>query len=363
MTVTVDPGTEVDPEHYRTELLGYCYRMLGSAFDAEDAVQDALVRAWKSRDSFEGRASMRTWLYRIATNVCLDLIGSRSRRARPYDLSGTSWQPIEASLAGSRAAEEWLEPMPDGWLFPAGDAVADPAEVIVRRESVRLAFVAALQYLPARQRAVLVLRDVLRWKAAEVAELLDTTVASVNSALQRAHAALAERRAEGSVADAGAEVGGSGPAAEIFDELDSAQTALLDRYVDAFERYDMQSFVSLLHEDVLQNMPPYEMWLSGPQDVVAWMLGPGAECRGSRLIRTVANGQPAFAQYRLAADGSYFPWGLQVLDVRDGSVRGISTFLDTRVFALHGLPDSPPDAGAEPGETVADGPGAVRAAR
>lgn len=317
------PGTrlaEDDLEAHRRELTGFCYRMLGSSSDAEDAVQEVLVRAWRAADRFEGRSSLRTWLYRIATNVCLDELQGRQRRVRPMDLGGPS-KVAEAELVALPDGR-WLEPAPDGRVLPTAD---DPAEQTTRKESVRLALVAALQHLPARQRAVLLLRDVLRWRAAEVAELLDTSVAAVNSSLQRARATMAARQ----------------PArTELLDPLDEAQRQLLQRYLDAFERYDMDALRGLLHEDATQTMPPFDLWLRGRDEVVAWMVGPGAGCEGSRMIPTVANGMPAFAQYRRAASGDgHEPWALQVLEVRDGRITGLNAFLDTaRLFPLFGLP-------------------------
>ena len=315
------PVSDTDLEGYRTELTGYCYRMLGSAFDAEDAVQEALTRAWRASDGFEGRSSVRTWLYRIATNVCLDVLAGTQRRVRPMDLGPAS--TVATAELNSRPDGTWVEPVPDGRVLPSDGG---PEELATMRESVRLAFITALQHLPPRQRAVLVLRDVLRWHAAEVADLLDTTVASVNSALQRARATIESRQ----------------PAeTESVDPLDHEQRLLLDRYLDAFERYDMDALASLLHEDATQAMPPYELWLEGRDEVVGWMLGPGAECEGSRLIPTTANGMPAFGQYRRAADGrGHEPWALQVLEVVDGRITGLNAYLDTaRWFPLFGLPD------------------------
>jgi RNA polymerase sigma-70 factor (ECF subfamily) len=313
---------EIDPRllEHRRELTGYCYRMLGSSFDADDAVQETMVRAWRSLADFEGRSSLRSWLYRIATNVCLDQLSGRQRRALPMDLSGQSWSPVEASLAATRPAEAWVEPVLDRQVLPED---GDPAERAVAKESVRLAFVAALQHLPPRQRAVLLLRDVLRWHADEVATLLETTVASVNSALQRARATLA----------------GLGGAPEPR-PLDADSRDLLERYLDAFERYDIDAFVALLHEDATQHMPPFEMWLGSAADIGTWMLGPGSECRGSRLLQTEANGCPAFAQYRPRAGGGHEPWALHVLEVEDGRIRHITSFLDldTGLFRRLGLP-------------------------
>ena len=314
---------QMDLEQHRRELTGYCYRMLGSAFEAEDAVQETLLRGWRALDRFEGRSQLRTWLYRIATNVCLDMVRARQGRARPMDLGPAS--TVGAELPAPLAESTWLEPMPDGRVLPVD---SDPAELAVARESVRLAFVAALQQLPPRQRAVLILREVLRWPAAEVAELLDTSVASVNSALQRARASLTEAK----------------PAAtDTFQPLDAAQRELLTRYVDAFERYDLDALTVLLHEEVTQSMPPYPLWLRGTAAIRWWYLGIGIGCRGSRLLPTIANGSPAFGQYRPSGpDGAHEPWALQVLEIADGRIVGMNAFLDTaRLFPLFGLPDRP----------------------
>jgi RNA polymerase sigma-70 factor (ECF subfamily) len=307
-------------EQYRGELTGYCYRMLGSVFEAEDAVQDALLRAWRGADRFEGRSSLRSWLYRIATNVCLDMLDGRKRRALPMDLSDSASPPVLESLGSPLPEQTWVEPMPDAKLSPPAD---DPAERAVQRESVRLAFVTALQELPARQRAVLILRDVLRWKAVEVAELLETSVASVNSALQRARATMANREES---------------PGQAFDPMDEEHMALLSRYVDAFERYDIEALVSLLHEDATQCMPPYPLWLAGPVDIGKWHLGPGIGCCGSRLVPVMANGSPAFAQYRPSARGGHEPWSIQTLEVCEGKIIGLTAFLDTSLFAQFGLP-------------------------
>jgi RNA polymerase sigma-70 factor, ECF subfamily len=312
---------ELQLERHRAELTSYCYRMLGSTFEAEDAVQETMLRAWRSFDRFEGRAALRSWLYRIATNVCLDMLNGRQRRARPMDLGPA--QTADLALLGEPQPEAtWIQPIPDGRALPAD---GDPAEIAEMRESIRLAFVAALQHLPPRQRAVLILREVLRWKATEVAELLDTTVVSVNSALQRARAALAE--------------------SNITDDhqpsqMDEEQRALLARYVDAFERYDLDSLTSLLHEDAMWSMPPYKLWLRGHLDIRRWCLGPGIGCRGSRLVPTEANGAPAFGQYRPRGDGGHEPWSLQVIEgVSAGRITGITFFLDTaRLFPIFGLP-------------------------
>jgi RNA polymerase sigma-70 factor (ECF subfamily) len=313
------PSAFGELEPYRAELTAYCYRMLGSPFDAEDAVQDAFVRAWRARDRFEGRAAMRSWLYRIATNVCLDTLKGRERRARPMDL-GPAVEPIESNL-NVRSAKEWIEPIPENLIAPE----RDPADLAVERESIRLAFVAALQHLPARQRAVLILREVLRWEASEVAELLDSTVASVNSALQRARATLATSNVSST---------------DPLPSLSSEDRALLDRYVAAFERYDMDALASLIRHDATQSMPPYDMWLQGRDDIFAWWVGPGNGCRGSRVIPTVsANGSPAFGQYKPSPNGGYEPWALQVLELEGGRIVELTFFLDTeKLFPLFGLP-------------------------
>jgi RNA polymerase sigma-70 factor (ECF subfamily) len=309
-------------EQFRTELTGYCYRMLGSAFEAEDAVQETFVRAWRAYDRFEHRAALRSWLYRIATNVCLNMLSASQRRARPMDLAPAN--SAETPLGPQLPETTWIEPVPDGRVVPDG---GDPAEVAVTRESVRLAFVAALQHLPPKQRAVLILREVLRWRASEVAELLETSVASVNSALQRARATLATGKMDGD---------GAPP-----EPIDDEQRALLARYVDAFERYDMDSLTSLLHQDATWNMPPYELWLQTHEDIRKWCMGPGIGCRGSRLVPTLANGSPAFGQYKPSpTPGVWEPWSLQVLEVSGDRIAGITFFLDTaRWFPLFGLPD------------------------
>lgn len=316
---TASPEFEAEFETHRRELTAYAYRMLGSTFEAEDAVQDALLKAWKSYDNFEGRSAVRSWLYRITTNVCLDMLGSSQRRARPMDLGPA--QSADTPLPEPLAEVTWIEPMPDGRVTPSGD----PAEVAEMRDSIRLAFIAALQHLPPQQRAVLILREVLRWKAQEVAELLETSVASVNSSLQRARASLDSRH------------GGS---TDLAAPMDEEQKALLARYVDAFERYDMDSLTALLKEDATWNMPPYDLWLQTHDDIVKWCLGPGIGCRGSRLIPTIANGSPAFGQYKPDLEGGLAPWSLQVLEISDGQITGITFFLDTqKFFPLFGLPD------------------------
>ena len=310
----------VDPAHletHRPALTGHCYRMLGSVVDAEDAVQETLVRAWRSLDRFQERASLRTWLYRIATNVCLDALSDRTRRARPIEEApaGTVRDALE-----TRPRAHWLEPIPDARAMPAD---ADPFERTVQRQSIRLAFVAALQHLPPRQRAALLLTEVLGWSASETAESLETTVAAVSSAVQRARATLANRNVS----------------LEAL-PLSSDQATLLDRYVEAFDRYDIDTLVTLLREDATLSMPPYTLWLRGPESIRAWLLGPGAECRGSRLVPVAACGSPAYAQYRCAGPaGSYQAWAIIVLELAGDRIAAWNSFLDTEtLFPRFGLP-------------------------
>ncbi len=305
-------------EQHRRALTAYCYRMLGSPFEAEDAVQETLLRAWRNLDRFEGRAALRSWLYKIATNVCLDMLSGRERRARPMDL-GPSRSP-DGPIGGILPEVTWIEPVPDRLVGSDGD----PADIAESRESIRLAFVAALQHLPPRQRAVLILCEVLGWRATEVAELLDTTVASVNSALQRARATIATT-----------EAGTTQP------RLEQPERELLARYVEAFERYDMDALTALIREDATQSMPPYELWLSGRDDILGWWVGPGAGCRGSRVLPTfTANGMPAFGQYKPSESGPGFdPWALQVLEFDGGKVAEFTFFLGTQtLFPLFDLP-------------------------
>jgi RNA polymerase sigma-70 factor (ECF subfamily) len=318
-TTSLDPAAaELGFEQYRAELTGYCYRMLGSGFEADDAVQETLVRAWRGFDRFEGRSARRSWLYRIASNVCFDMLKGRRRRALPMDImdvghaDGPAVSPTNEIL--------WLGPVADRSVVPA---TSDPAEEAEIRESVRLAFVAALQHLPARQRAVLILREVLKWKANEVAELLETSVVSVNSALQRARATLAEHNVT---------------ARSAPQPIDAAQEELLARYVDAFERFDIESLVSLLREDATMQMPPYPLWMQGAGEYRIWLNGPGKGCRGSRLARIAANGMPAFAQWRVDPDGGFSAWAIHVLTVSGGVITAQDFFVDPSLFALFDLP-------------------------
>jgi RNA polymerase sigma-70 factor (ECF subfamily) len=318
----LSPTTEAttrELEQYRVELTGYCYRMLGSSFEAEDAVQETMIRAWRNLERFEGRAALRSWLYRIATNVCIDMLNSRKRRALPMDL-GPAQEPVESNLH-TLPATEWIQPVPDSLVVPDGD----PADVAVARETIRLALVAALQHLPPRQRAVLILSEVLRWQASEVAELLDTSVASVNSALQRARATLSA---------------GDVSISTTPTEPDDTDRELLDRYVQAFQDYDMDALTSLIQEDATQCMPPFDLWLDGREDILTWWFGPGIGCSGSRVIPAPsANGAPTFGQYKPSEGGGYEPWALQVLRLEGGRIVEFTFFLDTEtLFPLFGLP-------------------------
>jgi RNA polymerase sigma-70 factor, ECF subfamily len=312
-----DDAVEQQIEAHRRELTAYCYRMLGSGFEAEDAVQETMVRAWQGFGGFEGRAALRSWLYRIATNVCIDMLRGSQRRARPMDLGPSG--SADSALGPVVPEHAWVQPVPDVRVLPDE---GDPAELAVSRETVRLAFVAALQHLPPRQRAVLILRDVLRWQASEVAGLLETSVASVNSALQRARAGLA---AEGEDLARPAQV-------------DAGQRAILDRYVDAFERYDITSLVSLLHEEATFTMPPFPLWLRGTAEIGKFYLGQGIGCRGSVLIPTSANGCAAFACYKPAGPGVREPWAIQVIEVSKNQITGLHHFLYPELFAAFGLP-------------------------
>ncbi|MDQ3281762.1 MAG: sigma-70 family RNA polymerase sigma factor [Acidobacteriota bacterium] len=305
-------------ETHRTALTGHCYRMLGSAADADDAVQETMVRAWRSLDRFEARASLKNWLYRIATNVCLDMLSDHSRRMRPIE-EGPATR-VEEAVLEERDRTHWLEPIPDARVLPSE---ADPHELAVLRQSIRLAFVAALQHLPPRQRAVLLLTEVLGWSAAEAAESLEMSVAAVNSALQRGRATMAARNAT-----------------VTPEALDEEHTALLERYVAAFHSYDVDGLVSLLREDATFSMPPYALWLQGPDSVRAWLIGVGAKCEGSKLVPVQASGSPAFAQYHpTEVPGTYHAWGIIVLELDGDRITSWDTFLDTEtLFPLFGLP-------------------------
>ncbi len=319
--MTTATATTEDPEAYRRELTGYCYRMLGSAFEADDAVQETMLRAWKGAEGFEGRSSMRSWLYRIATNVCLDALRGEKRRALPMDL-GPASPPAESHLRPWSAEDRWVTPIPDARVVPES---GDPAEIAAVRDSVRLAFVTALQHLPPRQRAALILCDVLRMPAADSAAVLESTVASVNSALQRARTALAAL-----------------PEHQRPVEVEPANAELLASYVDAFQRYDIKALVTLLRADALQTMPPFEMWISGAQDIAAWMVQPGPmTCAGSLLVPVRANGVTGWGQYKPDPEhGGFSPWALQVHEASGGKFSRLTFFLETeRLFPLFGLRD------------------------
>jgi RNA polymerase sigma-70 factor (ECF subfamily) len=305
-------------EVHRVELTGYCYRMLGSPFEAEDAVQETLLRAWRALDRFEGRSSLRSWLFGIATNVCFDHLNAGRRRALPMDLSPPS--PADAPLGAALPEHLWIGPVTEGRVLPQS---TDPAEVAVTRESIRLAFVAALQHLTPRQRAVLILRDVLRWRADEVADLLGATTTSVHSVLRRARSVLAE-------ADPGR--------SQRLHASDEDARALVDRYVDAFERFDVDALVALLHEDVTFSMPPYLLWMRGATAVREWFAAAPTRCADVRFVAIPANASPAFAMYRRdRPDAAYEPFGVQVIELSANRIVRIDSFLDAQLFPLLGL--------------------------
>jgi RNA polymerase sigma-70 factor (ECF subfamily) len=320
MPVGSDAGAEITQqlETHRRALTGYCYRMLGSGSEAEDAVQETMVRAWKNAATLQEQAALKSWLYRIASNVCFDMLQTPQRRATPMDLGPAS--PADSALG--EALDSWVQPIADARVAPTD---GDPAEIAAGRETLRLAFVAALQHLPPRQRAVLILREVLRWQAVEVAELLDTSVASVNSALQRARATLESLDLDAS----------SGPSS-VGD--DAEQQDLLARYVDAFERYDMTELVALLRHDAAFSMPPFPLWVQGPDDIVRFMQTTGAKCEGSKVLTTSANGGPGFAIYNPTDDGTYAGWAIVVMETSEGRVSGLHHFIYPELFEQFGLP-------------------------
>lgn len=316
----LEPPAEVplqDLETYRRELTGYCYRMLGSGSEAEDAVQETMIKAWNGRDEFSGRSSTRTWLYRIAHNVCVDMLRSPQRRARPMEL-GPSTPTSEAELGAPLSDTAFVQPIADSKVI---DLTADPADVALARESIRLAFVAALQHLPPLQRSVLILCEVLAWRATEAAELLEQTVAAVNSALQRARKTLATRREP-----------------VLMPMMDSRHTALLRQYVEAFERYDIDRLVSLLRDDVVLSMPPFKLWLSGPDDCAAWFRGKGIVCKDSRLLPVMVNGTAGFGAYHLVEPGLWEPFAIQIIEASEGRIVGHHNFLYPELFPELGLP-------------------------
>jgi len=320
-TATAAGFESTDLELYRRELTGYCYRMLGSAFEADDAVQETMLRAWRGADGFEGRASLRSWLYRIATNVCLDALRGEKRRALPMDL-GPSSPPVESLLRPWPSEDCWVTPIPDAMVVPQQ---GDPAEIAALRDSVRLAFVTALQHLPPRQRAALILCEVLKLPATEAAGVLDSSVASVNSALQRARATLAEL-----------------PDYQRPVAVDPENVGLLSRYVDAFQRYDMTELFAIIREDAVMTMPPFELWIRGNADITTWMVQPGpSHCAGSLLVPARANGVLAWGQYNPDPEhGGFAPWALQVHEVTGDKFSRMTWFLDVeRLFPLFGLQD------------------------
>ena len=304
-------------ESHRRELTGFCYRMLGSGSEAEDAVQETFLRAWRSIDGFEGRSSFRSWLYRIAKNVCLDMVKSPQRRARPMEL-GPSVDISDAVLGNPHPENVFVQPIHDDKVIDVG---GDPAEVAVARDTIRLAFIAALQRLPARQRSVLILCQVLRWQASEVAELMEMSVASVNSALQRARATMAATQDDA-----------------LDHTIDAEHEALLNRYVDAFERYDIPKLVELLRDDVVLSMPPFDLWMVGRENLAGWFLGEGIVCQDGRLLPIAVNGTAGFGNYHRVRPGLWEPFAIQVIEVADGRIAGHHNFLYPALFAEFGLP-------------------------
>ncbi|MFD3595802.1 sigma-70 family RNA polymerase sigma factor [Nocardia sp. NPDC058640] len=316
-TTGPDPAVLAEFETHRRELCAYAYRMLGSSFEAEDAVQETFTRAWRSYDSFEGRASLRSWLYKIATNICLDMLDRPQSRARPMDLNGPG-RP-DSPLPMPQPDYVWIEPIPNALAFGA-----DPADHASTKDTLRLAFVAACQHLPATQRAILIMREVLRFSAGETAEALMMSPASVNSALQRARATMS--KVQPTVADS-------------FDSTDPDQVKLVDDFVKAFEAYDMDALTTLLKADVALSMPPFDLWISGPENVAAFMLSTGSACRNSRMVPVQANGSPAFGHYKPSDEpGVWVPWSITVLELEGDTIAGLNFFLDTqRLFPLFGL--------------------------
>lgn len=318
MTVAIKDEVLAEFEPHRRELCAYAYRMLGSSFEAEDAVQEAFTRAWRSHDSFEGRSSLRSWLYKITTNVCLDMLKGPQRRARPMDLAPAS--DAGTPLPAPEPDYLWVEPIPDSMAFGA-----DPAAAAEAKDTLRLAFVAAVQHLPAKQRAVMLMREVLRFSAAETAEALQLSPASVNSALQRAKATMEQVHAKPDKA-------------YTLDDADLRK--LVDGYVSAFEAYDMAALTALCTQDVALSMPPFPLWVQGHADVAAFMLTTGKACEGSKLVPVHANGLPAFGHYKPSGTpGLWVPWSITVLELEGGKIAGLNYFLDTpKLFPLFGLP-------------------------
>ena len=318
-TLDADDATvAAELERHRPELTAHCYRMLGSAFEAEDALQETFIRAWRGFDRFDGRAELRSWLYRIATNVCLDLLKGRARRALPMSLVPPS--SGDSDLGPPITESAWVSPIPDSRVIAAD---ADPAESVAAHDDIRLAFIAALQHLQPQPRAVLLLRDVLGWHADEVADALDTTVTAVHSMLRRARRTMAAR-------DTARD---NGPA------LGESEWKLVARYVDAFQRFDIDALVALLRDDAILSMPPIPGWVHGRAAIGQYWRGNGSKCRGSRLLRTRANGLPAFGSYRPLPAGSYQPFAIQLIEITGGQITGLHAFLEPRLFPLFDLPD------------------------
>lgn len=302
-------------EELRPELIGYCYRMMGSIFEAEDAVQDTIIRAWQSRDQIRQDASRKAWIYRIATNVCLDRLRSAKRRALPMDLSEPAAPVAEPKDNLPRAS----------WIWPAPDSIGNPADIVVNRETIRLSFIAILQKLPPRQRAVLILHDVFRWPANQTADAMGMTTAAVNSALQRARATLAHANLR----------------SDALQELDNeADQDLLSRYVEAFEQYNIDALLTLFHENSSLSMPPFVMWVSGRPNLSSFYHITSSHCAGSRLLPIRANGNcPAYAQYvPTGSDGLLVPWAIHILEMKHGKIAHLHHFIDSDLFGRFGLP-------------------------
>lgn len=302
-------------EGLRPELVGYCYRMMGSVFEAEDAVQDAMIRVWQSLDQLQQESSRKAWVYRIATNICIDRLRSAKRRALPMDLSEPAAQITEPKDQLPNAS----------WVWPIPDSTGNPADIVVNKESIRLSFIAILQTLPPRQRAVLILQEVFRWPATQTAEAMGMTVAAVNSALQRARATLGKAELR----------------SEALQELDDhADQELLARYVEAFEQYDIDSLLVLFHENGSLSMPPFVMWVDGRPDMSLFYETTRLHCLGSRLLPVRANGGcPAFAQYVPAGDkGLLQPWAIHMPEIKDGRILHLHHFIDPALFGRFGLP-------------------------
>jgi RNA polymerase sigma-70 factor (ECF subfamily) len=329
MAVREDFAHLTDP--FRPELLAHCYRMLGSVHDAEDQVQETMIRAWRSYEDFQGRASLRTWLHRIATNACLRALENSSRRPLPSGLGGPGEHP-EAPLAAARPEVPWLQPIPDA-LIASGSA--DPADIVASRQSMRLALIAALQYLPARQRAVLILHDVLRWRAAEIADLLDTTAAAINGMLRRARARLEQAAPD---------------ADQMHEPAESGDRALLDRYATAFENADITTIMQLLREDAVFEMPPEPTWFAGRELIGRFLQARVlAEPSRFRMIPTAANGQPALAAYLRGHRDVYRAHSICVLSIAASRITRVTSFNDPSLFEAFGLPQTIAAASPAPG--------------